>query len=111
MHLYQLKSRATPNVNGAARVEVSNVLAQWNQLEPCQFSCGGKIVRSGECSNHCPPSRGSMTSEAFADYSGFSEAFPIHIASPQTWGYSRWAEPLRVRFPVLVRQKVTFKIA
>lgn len=77
MHVYKLPS--TGYIVPKSKAELPGVLANWAKLEPCQFQCGGKIVRSGECSNHCPPSRGSVTtaSEAFADCSGFSEAFPI----------------------------------
>lgn len=78
MFLYELDKsakRLEPTAN--QRQELAQVLGTWTSLEPCEFGCGGKIVRSGECSNHCPPSRMTTASESFADYSGFSEAFPI----------------------------------
>lgn len=106
MHLYQLeKSQAAVKHGSADRSEVSKYTQIWNQLEPCQFSCGGKIVRSGECSNHCPPSREMQTgaSEAFSDLSGFSEAYPIYKPGPETFGYSRWKEPKRRPWPFLLR--------
>lgn len=92
MHMYQLpRPKSVIPASDTQINEITAVREKWAQLEPCQFGCGGKIVRSGECSNHCPPSRGMQreASESFADLSGFSEAYPILQRLPAMLKQSR----------------------